>query len=54
MTTVLIDGRNVQRSRWPNLSDEELVELVQAWAEQNEHEVVLVFDGHAQGDLVGT
>ena len=54
MTTVLIDGRNVQRSRWPNLSDEELVELVQAWAERNEHEVMLVFDGHAQGGLVGT
>ena len=27
---VLIDARNVQRSRWPNLSDSELVELAEA------------------------
>ena len=30
--TVLIDARNVQRSRWPNLSDEELVERARSWA----------------------
>jgi predicted RNA-binding protein with PIN domain len=51
--TVLIDARNVQRSRWPNLSDEELVERARAWAERNGKRIVLVFDGKAPGGIVG-
>jgi predicted RNA-binding protein with PIN domain len=51
--TVLIDARNVQRSQWPNLSDEELVERVRAWAERNGKRIVLVFDGKAPGGIVG-
>ena len=47
--TVLIDARNVQRSRWPNLSDEELVERARTWAERNGKQIVLVFDGKAPG-----
>ena len=52
MSLVFVDGRNVQRSQWPNLSDEELVERARAWAERDGHELVVVFDGQARG-LVG-
>jgi hypothetical protein len=51
---VFIDGRNVQRSQWPNLSDEELVERARAWAERHGHEVVLVFDGAAPEGTIGS
>src|SRR5439155_14260527 len=53
-TTVLIDARNVQRSKWPNLRDEELVERAHAWAERNGKRIVLVFDGKAPGGVVDT
>jgi hypothetical protein len=46
---VLVDGRNVQRSRWPNLPDEELVARTREWAERHGHRVILVFDGRAPG-----
>jgi hypothetical protein len=45
--TVLVDGENVRRSRWPNLSPDELVERCSAWAEANRVRVVVVFDGRA-------
>jgi uncharacterized protein YaiI (UPF0178 family) len=51
---VLVDARNVQRSRWPNLTDEELVERAREWAERHGHELVLVFDGKAPGGIVGS
>jgi predicted PilT family ATPase len=51
---VFIDGRNVQRSQWPNLSDEELVRRARDWAERNGHEVVLVFDGDAPAGAIGS
>jgi hypothetical protein len=51
--TVLVDARNVQRSQWPNLSDEELVDRARAWADRIDAELVLVFDGKALGH-VGT
>jgi len=51
---VFVDGRNVQRSQWPNLSDEELLERARAWAERNRHELVLVFDGEAPEGAIGT
>jgi predicted RNA-binding protein with PIN domain len=44
---VLVDGRNVQRSRWPNVSDEELVAACAAWAARGGHRAVVVFDGRA-------
>jgi hypothetical protein len=54
MALVYIDGRNVQRSQWPNLSDEELVEQARAWAERHGHEAILVFDGDAPADAIGS
>src|SRR5450759_3642389 len=33
-TIVLVDARNVLRSQWPNLPEEELVERCRAWAER--------------------
>jgi hypothetical protein len=53
-TRVLIDARNVQRSLWPNLSDSELVELAQRWADGQGHEAVIVFDGRAPAGAIGT
>lgn len=48
----LIDGRNVQRSQWPNLSDEELVRRSCRWARAERMRALVVFDGdtHARGD----
>jgi hypothetical protein len=54
MATVYIDGRNVQRSQWPNLSDEELLDRANAWANRHGHDVVVVFDGKAPPGAVGT
>ena len=51
---VFVDANNVRRSQWPNLSDEELVERVRAWAERHEHESVIVFDRTAPGGIVGS
>ena len=52
-TTVLVDARNVLRSQWPNLPEEELVDRARAWAERHGHRIVLVFDGEAPGGVVG-
>jgi predicted RNA-binding protein with PIN domain len=48
----LVDGRNVQRSRWPNLSDDELVRQCCRWARREGIRAVIVFDGgtDASGD----
>jgi hypothetical protein len=54
MATVLIDARNVLRSRWPNVPERELVDHARAWAERHGHQVVLVFDGKAPGEIVGS
>ena len=43
----LIDAENVRRSEWPNVSREELVELVDAWVNALEAAAVLVYDGSA-------
>ena len=51
---VLIDARNVQRSLWPNIPDEELVELAQRWADDRGHRAVIVFDGPAPDGAIGT
>jgi hypothetical protein len=51
---VFVDGRNVQRSQWPNLSDEELVQRVRDWAERQGHEAILVFDGDAPEGAIGS
>ena len=51
--TVLVDARNVLRSQWPNVPEEELVRRCLDWARRHGHEVVLVFDGEAPGGIVG-
>jgi hypothetical protein len=54
---VLVDARNVLRSRWPNIPEHRLVELAREWARRNGVEVLLVFDGRAPVaavDVVGT
>jgi predicted RNA-binding protein with PIN domain len=45
--TVLVDGRNVLRSQWPNIPEDELVELACEWAERSGLRAVVVFDGRA-------
>jgi hypothetical protein len=53
----LVDGRNVQRSRWPNVPDGELVERVRRWADDRDVEATIVFDGRtpvAGDDVVAT
>lgn len=47
---MLVDGENVRRSRWPNLSAEELVERSCAWARAAGVEAVVVFDGGRPGE----
>jgi hypothetical protein len=51
---VFVDGRNVQRSRWPNLPDDELLRRSREWAERHGHELVVVFDGDAPAGAVGS
>jgi hypothetical protein len=53
MATVLVDARNVLRSQWPNLPEQELVARARAWAERHDHKLVLVFDGKAPDGATG-
>jgi hypothetical protein len=41
---VLVDAENVRRSRWPNLSGNELVERCREWAGREGVEVEVVFE----------
>jgi hypothetical protein len=52
--TVLIDARNVLRSRWPNIPEGELVDLVREWAGEEGFEAEIVFDGRAPRGGIGT
>jgi predicted RNA-binding protein with PIN domain len=54
VTVVLVDARNVLRSRWPNVPEDELVERVLSWAEGEGVRAVVVFDGRAPEGGVGT
>jgi hypothetical protein len=42
---VVVDAENVRRSAWPNLSKEELVARSRAWAERQNADLLVVFDG---------
>lgn len=53
MPDLLVDARNVLRSRWPNIPEEELVARARALAGREDLRVHLVFDGRAPGGLVG-
>jgi hypothetical protein len=52
--TVLIDARNVLRSRWPNIPEDELVRLIARWATEEGLEPEIVFDGRAPEGGIGT
>jgi hypothetical protein len=49
---LFVDGRNVQRSSWPNVSDEDVVRRSCRWAREQGLLGVIVFDGRtpAVGD----
>ena len=50
---VIVDARNVMRSRWPNIPEDRFLDLTRSWAEQEGADVVAVFDGRAPGDRLG-
>ena len=50
---VLVDARNVIRSRWPNMREERFLELARAWTEREGVEALVVFDGSAPGGRIG-
>ncbi len=50
---VLVDARNVLRSRWPNVPEEELLERCCTWAAERAYRTLVVFDGKAPGGVVG-
>jgi hypothetical protein len=52
--TVFVDARNVLRSRWPNIPEDEVVRLATRWADAQGVQAVLVFDGRAPQGAVGT
>jgi rRNA-processing protein FCF1 len=47
---VIVDAENVRRSVWPNIAREELVELVERWAEREGHRPLVVFEGEETAD----
>jgi hypothetical protein len=51
---VLVDAENVRRSLWPNIGPAKLVELCGLWAEENGHDVEVVFDGRAPAGAIGS
>ena len=57
MALVVVDAENVRRSIWPNVSREELVRRARAWADDEGHDLLVVFDGEPPEDapdLVGS
>jgi predicted RNA-binding protein with PIN domain len=50
MATVLVDGENVRRSLWPNLSHERLAELARLWGDAKGHDVVVVWETDESAD----
>ena len=54
---IVIDAENVRRSAWPNLSKDELVARARAWAEREDADLLVVFDGdppEEAPDLLGS
>ena len=52
-----MDAENVRRSTWPNISQERLVDLARAWADREDAELLVVFDGEPPEpatDLLGS
>jgi hypothetical protein len=56
-TLLVVDAENVRRSAWPNVSKEELVARARAWAEREQADLLVVFDGDPPEDapdLIGS
>jgi hypothetical protein len=51
--TLVVDARNVMRSRWPNLSEGRVIDLTRAWAEREGFSALIVFDGNPSGFATG-
>jgi predicted ATP-grasp superfamily ATP-dependent carboligase len=47
---VFVDAENVRRSLWPNIARDELVKLVDAWAEREGVRPIVVFEGTETAD----
>jgi predicted RNA-binding protein with PIN domain len=47
---VLVDGENVRRSVWPNLSHAELERRCEEWGRIHGHEVIVVWEGAETAD----
>jgi hypothetical protein len=54
IVTVLVDARNVLRSLWPNLREDEVVEGTRAWAAEERVDAEVVFDGPAPDGGIAT
>jgi hypothetical protein len=50
VASVLVDAENVRRSLWPNIPEDELVVLSQAWGDAEGHRVVVVWEGQESAD----
>ena len=50
MATVIVDAENVRRSLWPNIPEDELEKLAQAWGDAAGHEVIVVWEGSETAD----
>jgi hypothetical protein len=49
---LVVDARNVLRSRWPNLDETWFLDRVTEWAERESVDAVVVFDGRAPDGTV--
>ena len=49
---VVVDARNVLRSRWPNLREDWFLDRVRRWAERERAQALIVFDGRAPGGVL--
>jgi predicted RNA-binding protein with PIN domain len=50
VATVLVDGENVRRSVWPNMSRAELEQRVAEWAHVQAHDGVVVWETSETAD----
>ena len=49
---MLVDGENVRRSIWPNVSREDLAERAAVWGQTHGYDVSVVWEGTASADDV--
>jgi predicted RNA-binding protein with PIN domain len=50
VATVLVDGENVRRSRWPNIGKRELEALCERWAQRHGHDVLVIWESDESAD----